>query len=62
MQGSVYGGHYFDMAGLPEYMQDEVYDADGLVDSVDNYKVLLDYGIQMDQIKNVVEIKTPLEA
>lgn len=41
----MYGGHYFDMAGLPEYMQDEVYDADGLVDSVDNYKVLLDYGI-----------------
>ena len=61
MQGSVYGGHHFDMAGLPEYMQDEVYDADGLVDSVDNYRVLLDYGIEMDQLKFVKENKTPLE-
>jgi len=47
VQGSVYGGHHFDMAGAPEYMQDELIDADDCLDQIDNHKVLLEYGIDL---------------
>lgn len=43
--GSVYGGHHFDMSGLPEWQQ-EILEADlETLESVDNFKVLCDYGI-----------------
>jgi len=32
LQGSVYGGHHFDMTGAPDYLQDEIVDADDFLD------------------------------
>lgn len=49
VQGSVYGGHHFDMTGAPEYMQDELIEADDQLDQIDNHSVLLEYGIDLSQ-------------
>jgi hypothetical protein len=36
------------MTGAPKYFQDEIIDAEDYLDQIDNHKVLLEYGINMN--------------